>query len=167
MESKNLKINWLGKCPKCERTEHTVTTLNGNEKFLYDDDIVECWCGQKGLIDSHGMGCAWCEWDEQPRTSLNDFNDYYREKFPSNWDLLPKSNHHACSHYYELLNAWQAAKASVVPEGYVLVEKQQLAQLLADMDYMGKKALGNDYVGFADVATILDELIEAQEPSNV
>lgn len=63
------------------------------------------------------------------------------------------------------LCAQRDAKASV-PEGFVLVEKQQLAQLMADMDYMGKKALGSDYVSFADVATLLDEMIEAQEPSN-
>ena len=66
---------------------------------------------------------------------------------------------------YESYLMWQAAKASV-PEGFVLVEKLQLAQLMADMDYMGKKALGSDYVSFADVATVLDEVIEAQEPSN-
>ena len=59
--------------------------------------------------------------------------------------------------------AWQAAKAQAVPEGFVLVEKLQLAQLMADMDYMGKKALGSDYVSFADIAMVLDEAIEAQE----
>lgn len=65
----------------------------------------------------------------------------------------------------QTLDELQKAKASA-PEGFVLVEKQQLAQLMADMDYMGKKALGSDYVSFADVATVLDEVIEAQEPSN-
>ena len=59
--------------------------------------------------------------------------------------------------------AWQAAKAQAVPEGFVLVDKHQLAQLMANMDSFGKKALGDDYVSFADIAAVLDE---AQEPTN-
>ena len=43
-------------------------------------------------------------------------------------------------------SAWQAAKAQAVPEGFVLVDKHQLAQLMANMDSFGKKALGDDYV---------------------
>ena len=58
--------------------------------------------------------------------------------------------------------AWQA-KAQAVPEGFVLVDKHQLAQLMANMDSFGKKALGDDYVSFADIAEVLDE---AQEPAN-
>ena len=57
----------------------------------------------------------------------------------------------------------QAAKAQAVPEGFVLLDKHQLAQLMANMDSFGKKALGDDYVSFADIAKVLDE---AQEPSN-
>ena len=60
-------------------------------------------------------------------------------------------------------NAWKAAKAQAVPEGFVLVDKHQLAQLMANMDSFGKKALGDDYVSFADIAAVLDE---AQEPTN-
>lgn len=60
-------------------------------------------------------------------------------------------------------SAKHRAKTQAVPEGFVLVEKLQLAQLMADMDYMGKKALGSDYVSFADIAMVLDEAIEAQE----
>ena len=59
--------------------------------------------------------------------------------------------------------AWQAAKAQAVPEGFVLVDKHQLAQLMANMDSFGKKALGDDYVSFADIAAVLDE---AREPAN-
>ena len=59
--------------------------------------------------------------------------------------------------------AWQA-KAQAVPEGFVLVDKHQLAQLMANMDSFGKKALGDDYVSFADIAAVLDE---AQEQSDV
>ena len=58
--------------------------------------------------------------------------------------------------------AWQA-KAQAVPEGFVLVDKHQLAQLMANMDSFGKKALGDDYVSFADIAELLDE---AREPAN-
>ena len=58
---------------------------------------------------------------------------------------------------------WLSAKAQAVPEGFVLVDKHQLAQLMANMDSFGKKALGDDYVSFADIAAVLDE---AQEPSN-
>ena len=58
---------------------------------------------------------------------------------------------------------WQAAKAQAVPEGFVLVDKHQLAQLMANMDSSGKKELGDDYVSFADIAAVLDE---AQEPTN-
>ena len=58
---------------------------------------------------------------------------------------------------------WLSAKAQAVPEGFVLVDKHQLAQLMANMDSFGKKALGDDYVSFADIAAVLDE---AGEPAN-
>ena len=68
------------------------------------------------------------------------------------------------SYVYEFANAIeQAVKAQAVPEGFVLVDKHQLAQLMANMDSFGKKALGDDYVSFADIAEVLDE---AQEPAN-
>ena len=68
----------------------------------------------------------------------------------------------------ELLTAawWmfaEVANPQAVPEGFVLVDKHQLAQLMANMDSFGKKALGDDYVSFADIAAVLDE---AQEPAN-
>ena len=55
---------------------------------------------------------------------------------------------------------WLSAKAQAVPEGFVLVDKHQLAQLMANMDSFGKKALGDDYVSFADIAAVLDEAQE-------
>ena len=72
-------------------------------------------------------------------------NRYAGWNFKSDWEL------------------WQAAKAQAVPEGFVLVDKHQLAQLMANMDSFGKKALGDDYVSFADIAAVLDE---AREPAN-
>ena len=71
-----------------------------------------------------------------------------------------------CYQNIETLRAfagWQAAKSQAVPEGFVLVDKHQLAQLMANMDSFGKKALGDDYVSFADIAEVLDE---AREPAN-
>ena len=58
---------------------------------------------------------------------------------------------------------WLSAKAQAVPEGFVLVDKHQLTQLMANMDSFGKKALGDDYVSFADIAAVLDE---AQDSAN-
>jgi hypothetical protein len=123
-KSKKLNIFWLGQCPRCERGEHTVTTKNGTEKQLYEGDQVECWCGQTGIIETDGAGVAWCEWDKKPRTDIDNFNDHYREKFPKNWAVLPKSNHQACTHYHDCLGVWQAAKAQTVPEGFVLVPRE-------------------------------------------
>ena len=77
------------------------------------------------------------EWDEEYSEALNEIN--------SSW----------CT--------WQAATAQAVPEGFVLVDKHQLTQLMANMDSFGKKALGDDYVSFADTAAVLDE---AQEQSH-
>ena len=64
---------------------------------------------------------------------------------------------------FNLFKKGWLAKAQAVPEGFVLVDKHQLAQLMANMDSFGKKALGDDYVSFADIAAVLDE---AQEPAN-
>ncbi|MDG9786804.1 hypothetical protein [Acinetobacter johnsonii] len=55
---------------------------------------------------------------------------------------------------------FKQAKDQAVPEGFVLVDKHQLAQLMANMDSFGKKALGDDYVSFADIAEVLDEAQE-------
>jgi len=65
--------------------------------------------------------------------------------------------------WFACLQGYRLAKAQAVPEGFVLVDKHQLAQLMANMDSFGKKALGDDYVSFADIAAVLDE---AQEPTN-
>lgn len=166
MESNQLKtlnVDWLGHCPTCEREQHTVSTSEGNKDYLYEDDTVKCWCGQTGVIETDGEGHAWCNWDKKAATEWDNFNLYYRQKFPEYWDLLPKANHQACQHHEELFNTWLAAKSQAVPEGFVLVDKHQLAQLMANMDSFGKKALGDDYVSFADIAEVLDE---AQEPAN-
>ena len=62
------------------------------------------------------------EWGEEYSEALNEIN--------SSW----------CT--------WQAAKAQAVPEGFVLVDKHQLAQLMANMDSFGKKALGEEFAPF-------------------
>ena len=79
-------------------------------------------------------------------------NEYYH----------PDHTNHRLNYAF-IMGAWMAWKAQTVPEGFVLVDKHQLAQLMANMDSFGKKALGDDYVSFADIAAVLDE---AQEPTN-
>ena len=74
-----------------------------------------------------------------------------------------KGGFYFASSVEDLWEAWQTAKTQAVPEGFVLVDKHQLAQLMANMDSFGKKALGDDYVSFADIAEVLDE---AREPAN-
>ena len=88
---------------------------------------------------------------------------FYNEETNSYWpneDFCPSDAPETMNFAWE---AWQAAKAQAVPEGFVLVDKHQLAQLMANMDSFGKKALGDDYVSFADIAAVLDE---AQGPTN-
>ena len=91
-----------------------------------------------GLVEFAGYGFAVDECDE-----------YLHEPTQVAWDSW--------------LIGLNRAKAQAVPEGFVLVDKHQLAQLMANMDSFGKKALGDDYVSFADIAEVLDE---AQEPAN-
>lgn len=62
---KELKIDWLASCPKCDSHNHTVKTENGSEKWLYDGDIVDCACGQVGEIECDD-GVAWVNWSEEP-----------------------------------------------------------------------------------------------------
>ena len=113
-KSKTIEINWLGNCPTCDREEHMVSTSEGNKDYLYEDDTVKCWCGQTGVIETDGEGHAWCNWDEKAATEWDNFNLYYRQKFPEYWDLLPKANHQACQHHEELFNTWLAAKSQAV-----------------------------------------------------
>ena len=79
-------------------------------------------------------------------------NEYYH----------PDHTNHRLNYAF-IMGAWMAWKAQTVPEGFVLVDKHQLAQLMANMDSFGKKALGDDYVSFADIAAVLDE---AQDSAN-
>ena len=91
-----------------------------------------------GLVEFAGYGFAVDECDE-----------YLHEPTQVAWDSW--------------LIGLNRAKAQAVPKGFVLVDKHQLAQLMANMDSFGKKALGDDYVSFADIAAVLDE---EQEPTN-
>ena len=94
------------------------------------------------------------------------FEAYMAEKYKSLMDRRQCLNNGGGYMAWDMNVAWQvwqAAKAQAVPEGFVLVDKHQLAQLMANMDSFGKKALGDDYVSFADIAAVLDE---AQEPTN-
>ena len=88
-------------------------------------------------------------------------------------DLSPDFEGDATEIWHRVNTGWAMWKKAInfgrkqpqaVPEGFVLVDKHQLAQLMANMDSFGKKALGDDYVSFADIAAVLDE---AQEQSDV
>ena len=87
-------------------------------------------------------------------------------------DLSPDFEGDATEIWHRVNTGWAMWKKAIifgrkqaqsVPEGFILVDKHQLAQLMANMDSFGKKALGDDYVSFADIAAVLDE---AQEPAN-
>ena len=87
-------------------------------------------------------------------------------------DLSPDFEGDATEIWHRVNTGWAMWKKAInfgrkqaqsVPEGFVLVDKHQLAQLMANMDSFGKKALGDDYVSFADIAAVLDE---AREPTN-
>lgn len=87
-------------------------------------------------------------------------------------DLSPDFEGDATEIWHRVNTGWAMWKKAInfgrkqpqaVPEGFVLVDKHQLAQLMANMDSFGKKALGDDYVSFADIAAVLDE---AREPAN-
>ena len=139
-KSKTIGINWLGNCPTCDREEHMVSTSEGNKDYLYEDDTVKCWCGQTGLIETDGEGHAWCNWDEKAATEWDNFNLYYRQKYPEYWDLLPKANHQACQHHEELFNTWLAAKSQAVLEktcsiqGHEIIINETKNELINDYD---------------------------------
>ena len=87
-------------------------------------------------------------------------------------DLSPDFEGDATEIWHRVNTGWAMWKKAInfgrkqpqaVPEGFVLVDKHQLAQLMANMDSFGKKALGDDYVSFADIAAVLDE---AQDSAN-
>ena len=167
MESNQLKtlnVDWLGHCPTCEREQHTVSTSEGNKDYLYEDDTVKCWCGQTGVIETDGEGHAWCNWDKKAATEWDNFNLYYRQKYPEYWDLLPKANHQACQHHEELFNTWLAAKSQAVPEGFVLmpmVPSQRMVNAVRGC-YEGEAYLPYSlYSEFVNQA-----MIEAQEQSH-
>ncbi|WEI17115.1 hypothetical protein PY247_11125 [Acinetobacter proteolyticus] len=108
MNTKNLQIDWLGNCPKCERPSITVKTVKGSLEQLFDGDKVECWCGQTGEIDTDEY-IAWVEWDEVVLSNKDNHDAFYREKYPDYWGRLPGCNHQAWTHYEVSLNSWLVA----------------------------------------------------------
>ena len=92
------------------------------------------------------------------------FEKHASKFFTTNKAFEDDGENYAYDEVKFMWDCWLAAKAQAVPEGFVLVDKHQLAQLMANMDSFGKKALGDDYVSFADIAAVLDE---AQEQSDV
>lgn len=49
---KKVIVDWLGSCPRCGCNQAIVWTELGNEKFLYEDDVIKCKeCSLIGLVD--------------------------------------------------------------------------------------------------------------------
>ena len=165
-KSKTIEINWLGNCPTCDREEHMVSTSEGNKDYLYEDDTVKCWCGQTGLIETDGEGHAWCNWDEKAATEWDNFNLYYRQKYPEYWDLLPKANHQACTHHEELFNSWVEAKSQAVPEGFVLVNVESLALHAQSIRMFNDSDVQDHYYEIENHICAIEAMIEAQEQSH-
>ncbi|MEQ1093275.1 hypothetical protein [Acinetobacter johnsonii] len=135
------------------------------ENYVYDEVkfMWDCWLAAKAHEAEKLKGCVLVPvqcpdpdfadslFDELSKKAIGEFGD----------DLLIHFSDIDEEKIWALMV--EAAKAQAVPEGFVLVDKHQLAQLMANMDSFGKKALGDDYVSFADIAEVLDE---AQEPAN-
>src|SRR5690606_29328477 len=90
---------------------------------------------------------------------------YYSEKTNSycpNEDFCPSDAPEAMNFAWE---AWQAAKAQAVPEGFILVPKEPTQAMLdSARDWSTKKygkAVGND-----GASGCYKAMIEAQEPAN-
>ena len=130
----------------------------------FEDDAVEIW---------HRVNTGWAMWKKainfgrkQAQSVPESFEQAYSEIFSTSVKRPYAHLENGDYKYIEIdqgWKLWQAAAAQAVPEGFVLVDKHQLAQLMANMDSFGKKALGDDYVSFADIAEVLDE---AQEQSH-
>ncbi|WP_038342263.1 hypothetical protein [Acinetobacter sp. A47] len=66
---RKVNVDWLGSCPRCGCNKAIVETEMGNEKFLYEDDIIKCnECGLKGVVevtDDYADDCvASANWEE-------------------------------------------------------------------------------------------------------
>ncbi|ENW92796.1 hypothetical protein [Acinetobacter dispersus] len=135
VKPKKLKIDWLGNCPKCERSIVTVSTVKGSLEKLFDGDKVECWCGQTGEIDT-GDNNAWVEWNVVVLSNKDNHDAYYREKYPDYWNRLPACNHQAWTHYEVSLNSWLVAlhRNQEKLEGCVVVPKDQTEDWYLDPD---------------------------------
>ena len=135
------------------------------ENYVYDEVkfMWDCWLAAKAHEAEKLKGCVLVPvqcpdpdfadslFDELSKKAIGEFGD----------DLLIHFSDIDEEKIWALMV--EAAKAQAAPEGFILVDKHQLAQLMANMDSFGKKALGDDYVSFADIAAVLDE---AQEPAN-
>ena len=151
--------------------EYVIFDMEQGNYVIKDDlspdlegDATEIW---------HRVNTGWAMWKKainfgrkQPQSVPESFEQAYSEIFSPIVKRPYPRLENGDYKYIEIdqgWKLWQAAAAQAVPEGFVLVDKHQLAQLMANMDSFGKKALGDDYVSFADIAAVLDE---AQEPTN-
>lgn len=62
---KKINVNWLNSCPACDSSDLTVHTENGTELWLYEDDLVECSCGEKGHIEVVNVEVVEVVWENE------------------------------------------------------------------------------------------------------
>ena len=156
--SKEVAFCWLGK-----QYVQLSTEENHTEIVDHANDSLRIWQAAKAHEAEKLKGCVLVPvqcpdpdfadslFDELSKKAIGEFGD----------DLLIHFSDIDEEKIWALMV--EAAKAQAAPEGFILVDKHQLAQLMANMDSFGKKALGDDYVSFADIAEVLDE---AREPAN-
>ena len=63
-----INITWLNSCPVCDSNDLTVHTEKGNPLWLYEGDLVECSCGEKGhieVVDVEVVEVIWESEDEE------------------------------------------------------------------------------------------------------
>lgn len=171
IESKTLKIEWLGECPKCTRKTVEVFTIKGSKELLFDGDKVKCWCGQTGEIETNN-GDAWVEWDEVVISDKDKHDTYYRSKYPDFWERLPACNHQACEHYEVSLNAWLVAlkREKAKLEGCVVVPveptRDELISIASVCLEPRNKGENFDFLSINEAKAVRAAMVEAARGGN-
>ena len=106
-----------------------------------DRKAFEAWFSQRNSCD---------EWVYNPfsRMEFNDIDAYSCSTVSVSWE------------------AWQAAKAKAIPDGFVLVPKEPTQELLNKMQDFFVGAFENGLTGGQSIHCAYKALIEAQEKEN-
>jgi len=96
---------------------------------------------------------------------------FYNEETNSYWpneDFCPSDAPETMNFAWE---AWQAAKAQAVPEGFVLIEKAKLMQIIGSVSMIEPITRGNPYMDsvkreLTAITDVVKTVIKAQEPAN-